>query len=1003
MSSWIARAACGDMARRILKALLLLALAAGAVDLYRSDKALFVRPAVKVDHYRDRISRDLSQRHDLALLFTADDLPGTDWVSGREVAAFGTEAVPGRFGTALRFDGSRRTLATLPLTWNELGSNFTIAIRVNLDAASRDQEILFTRERQPLGLKLDRGHLSFFVSTGQTFRAAAYEFTDYGRFVQVVVVMDVASGQLRLYQDGMLKAELPVTAFEGSETRLALGRSTATLVGEPLMGEVDEILAWRRALAPAEIAAVAERSAPALTWLTPRYYRSYRWATTGQAAISQALKLADRFNPTRHAARLRRAPVPEVNLVLSKSDLRHFVRAHSESQRSGRRVLRAAAPRRIEAIEDGRGKPARLFLDGSDSYYAPGPRRSYIVEPAEGEVLLGSRLLCLRPPESAGWLGPLLETRVARELGIPAISNGLCRLIVNGETVGLYYYEDYATLGVPPGWSPEVFSGRGTPKEWKRLSLEGVPPLARADLARLRAGVERDYRHLLLLDNTSPLSGREMEYRLRQDAARLDRWPLDERRANAPAPERAGLVFNAFAVLGSNPSPQYVLHDLALPTQLEPGVTVSWSSSDPEVIGSDGRVRRPADRRPRAVTMSARLSAGVDFWTNQLVFRVMPYERKLPALFLWAREPLSRLQRVDCAALYYPEGTSDVPRHWLAAQDERSGVSLRGNSSLRQRKKPLGLRLPAPHGLWGTTNICKINLVNPWRDPALVRNRLCYSLFARFARPGHPRFGLPLEWMEVFANGRYHGLLEAIPPVREEWLGLEPYQEGDLHPAVVFKAQRTAPSMIEPRRLMRQTEPSRRHGSFPEPVVELQRFIDESPPDVFAREVDRWLDLDNLVDFQLLLDFSENYNGWPFDFSIHEVLVRPSGPDSRFFLVPFDFDTTWDSRPVGKYHSQIFDRLMAHYPGYRERLADRWRELRAGPLADAAIATDLAQYQERLDGYISWDDERYGQADQPHAARMDTLRRQIWRRLSELDRRFGTAPVGGLPSEGPGP
>lgn len=977
------------MARRILKALLLLAVAGGAVDLYRSDKALFVRPASKVDHYRDRISHDLSRRQDLALLFTADDLPGTDWVSGHEVEAFGTEAVPGRFGTALRFDGSRRTLATLPLTWNELGSNFTMAIWVNLDAASRDQEILFTRERQPLGLKLDRGHLSFFVSNGQTYRAASYEFTDYGRFVQVVAVMDVASGQLRLYQDGTLRSELPVTAFEGSETRLALGRSTATLVGEPLMGEVDEILVWRRALAPGEIAAAAEHSTPALTWLTPRYYRSYRWAAAGQAAICQALKLADRFNPARHGARLRRVPVPEVNLVLSKSDLRHFVRAHSESLRSGRRVLRAAAPRRIEAIEDGRGKPARLFLDGSDSHYASSPRRSYIVEPADGEVLLGSRLLCLRPPESAGWLGPLLETRVARELGVPAVSNGLCRLIVNGETVGIYYYEDYATLGVPPGWSPEVFSGRGTPKEWKRLSLDGPPPLARDDLVRMRGEVERDYRHLLLLDSASPLSGREMEYRLRQDALRLDHWPVDERHAKAPAPVRAGLVLNAFAVLGSNPSPSYVLHDLALPVRLEPGVSVAWSSSAPGIIGADGRVHRPDDLRPVAVTLTARLSAGPDSWTNQMVFRVMPEVRKLPALFLWAREPLSRLQRVDCAALYFAEGTSNVPRHWLAAQDERSGVSLRGNSSLRQRKKPLGLRLPMPHGLWGTTNVCKINLVNPWRDPTLVRNQLCYRAFSDMARPGHPRFGLPLEWMEVFVNGHYHGLLEAIPPVREEWLGLEPYQEGDPYPAVVYKAQRTAPSIIEPRRLMRQTEPSRRHGSFPEPVVELQRFIDDSPPDVFAREVDRWLDLDNLVDFHLLLDFSENYNGWPFDFTIHDVLVRPSGPEARFFLVPYDFDTTWDPRPVGKYHSQVFDRLMTQYPGYRERLAARWCELRAGPLADATLAASLARYQEHLDGYLSWDDERYDRADKPPAVRMDDLRRQIRRRVSELDHRFG--------------
>lgn len=976
------------MRHRVLKALVLAAVVVGLVDLYRSDRVLFRKPAGAVDHYRAKLRVQLADERRVSLLFTADDLPGVNWASGKPVEISGAEGVRGHFGTALRFPGDRRSYVTFPVRWNELGASFTVAVRVKLDPASADQEILFTREREPLGLKLDRGRMSFFVPTGGAGHAAAqYAFTNYDRYVQLAAVVDGPAGVTRLYEDGALRAELPRARFEAPGVRLAMGRSSGLLIAEPLMGDVDEVVVWKRALAGDEVAAFAEADAPALEILVPRVYARLRRAIAVQAGIAHTLKLVDLFNPARHGTRLRAADVPEVNLVLSKADARHFAAAHRKSLRSGRRVESAATARRVEVIERGRVFEARLRLDGSDTRYAASPRRSWVLEPPPGETVLGLRRIRLAPPESSGWLGPLLETRVARELGVAAISNGWCRLVINGEAAGLYYFEDHARLGI-------ATAGRGrmdqppVPEHWPRLALQGLPPLTRDRLVALRSEVESANRGLLLNDGTSPLSRREVEHRLRSDRGRLAGWPLDEAQAARPLAWQAAQL-TAFAVQGENPSPWYVLKDLALPSRSPGGASVAWSSSRPDVIGEDGRVRREAvGEAPMEVVLTAELSQGAERAQRELSFRVMPRRRTVPAYFLWVAEPMSRLSRVDAAVEFYPEGEGDAPQVRLAAQDNGAGVSLRGNSSLRQPKKPIGLRLEEPHGLWGTTNVCKINFITAWRDPTLLRNRLCYELFGLMGGPGR-HDALPVQWAEIFVNGHYQGLYEASPPVRAEWLGFEPFRKGQSHPALVYKAQRASASLVETR-LMRQIEPSRRHGHIPEPVIDLQRFLEEADAATFARELPSLMDVDNLLDFHLLLDLTENYNGWPFQYTIHDILARPNGADARFFLVPFDFDTTWDPHPVGKYTSRTFDRLLRDYPGYRERLAARWLELRAGPWRTKDIESRVRGYQALLAPYIAWDDRRWERdPSDSYERRVEMLLGQLRIRTAQLDQRHG--------------
>lgn len=978
------------MLRRVLKTLLLLAILAGLVELYRSDSALFIYPQDKLARANVRLRRALAKQSDLALLYSADQPPGRDWVSDQPVEIAGVTTHRGQYGTALRFDGGRRNFVNLPLRWQDLGPSFSIALWLRLDDASPDQEIVFSRKPEPLGLKLDRGQMSFFLSTNRHWQVASYAFTNYHRFVQVAAVVDGQAGVTRLYEDGVQRAEIPSAAFVPPLSRMAIGKGDGQVISEPLMGDVDEVLIWKRALSGGEVADLAGRGKPALDWMAPRARRSYGFALALRSGIQRTLKLVDMFNPAMHPGRVERESWPEVNLVLSKKDAQYFARAHRRALRDGRQSEASAERRTIDVLEHGRGFRGHLSLAGSDSIYPTSPRKPFILEPTSGETVLGLPRLRLLPPESAGWIGPLVETRVARELGIPTLSNGWCQLVINGERQGLYYFEDYQTLGVPTGFGARRFEGVPTRTSWLRVCLAEPPPLTRDDLVRIRDEVMRESRGALVSDAQSPFSGREIQYRLREEKKRIEKWPLDEK--NAQRHPVAGWAdrLTEFFILGSNRAPEFLVYNLNLQLKLPPGLQVTWRSQDPSVLTDDGTLAPPLAGKPRPVVLTAIFSDGVTNRSVDLNFRVMPIRRTLPTFFLWADTLPQRLARVDCAVEYLPEGTGVQPRRWLAGQENRSGLSWRGHTSLDQPKKPFGLRLPEPHGFWGTTNVFKVNLVNPFRDPTFLRNRLSYEMFSRMAGPGQRRDGLPVGWAEVFVNGKYFGLFEASVPVRAEWLGLPPFEKDQAYPTVMYKAQLRPPSTAKENRwMMRQTEPSRRHGVFSEPLFDLHRFLEYSTPEEFVRGVDQWLDVDNLLDFHLLLSATENYNGWPFNYPVHDILVRPAGEGQRFFLVPFDFDTTWDPHPVGFYYSQVFIRLKTLYPGYSERLARRWFELRRGPLDLAVLEADIQRYAAQLDGYVERDDRRWFRyEDQPYAQRVDQLRTIIRGRFAQLDAEY---------------
>ena len=101
--------------------ILLLAMAAGAVTLWRSDRWLFEWPAEKSQHYFEGVGHRLAKHHGLAFLMTFDEAHPVEWIARGTVLYPGTTRVPGRLGFARQFDGKARTMLETTAIWPALG------------------------------------------------------------------------------------------------------------------------------------------------------------------------------------------------------------------------------------------------------------------------------------------------------------------------------------------------------------------------------------------------------------------------------------------------------------------------------------------------------------------------------------------------------------------------------------------------------------------------------------------------------------------------------------------------------------------------------------------------------------------------------------------------------------------------------------------------------------------------------------------------------------------
>jgi hypothetical protein len=199
----------------------------------------------------------------------------------------------------------------------------------------------------------------------------------------------------------------------------------------------------------------------------------------------------------------------------------------------------------------------------------------------------------------------------------------------------------------------------------------------------------------------------------------------------------------------------------------------------------------------------------------------------------------------------------------------------------------------------------------------------------------------------VFLDGRYLGLRECVERIDGDLPGCAGsvfFRHAVVPPAEPFMRPAHAPS--------RETE-EKAVAAWEDAVALVSGAADGDWPErVGAR-----IDLDSAVDMFLLSDLLGNVNGHPKAFAFDEVL-RFDPETSRFSYVPWDFDLTLRNARVSV-GTDSDRRFVRELPGYRARVAARWRELRAGPCSTGALLARYDALWRETEGWLAFDERRW--------------------------------------------
>lgn len=223
-------------------------------------------------------------------------------------------------------------------------------------------------------------------------------------------------------------------------------------------------------------------------------------------------------------------------------------------------------------------------------------------------------------------------------------------------------------------------------------------------------------------------------------------------------------------------------------------------------------------------------------------------------------------------------------------------------------------------------------------DKTFIRHVFSYDLFYRM---DENNLVSKTEFVEVQLNGRYNGLYVLMEKLDKSSLNID----GSDSQAVIFKEPhifRESYDNIVPQdvdNFHQQTYPKIEDEDKRATIELLREFILTSSASEFENSISELIDLENIIDWHLLLLVSNNNDGILKNFYLYKIdNVTP------FRISPWDYDHSFgrdgdnelnlDERPLNIERSILFKRLLENQ-WYKDKLKTRWEDLNTSGILSA--------------------------------------------------------------------
>jgi hypothetical protein len=352
------------------------------------------------------------------------------------------------------------------------------------------------------------------------------------------------------------------------------------------------------------------------------------------------------------------------------------------------------------------------------------------------------------------------------------------------------------------------------------------------------------------------------------------------------------------------------------------------------------------------------------------------FEPNIPIVFLEVKEPIVSERKVPCTVrLDLPKGTEPTNTNVLSAV-----VRFHGASSQMYSKKSYGITLDAPVRWLGMRESAHWVLNAAFVDRSLMRHKLSYDLFRALSSASGRRYAAASQFVEVNLNGKYRGAYLLMERVDRALLELRSYDSNAPSHACIYKAVDHGGDFSQPgHSAYEQREPDPLVREYWKPIDEFDGFVSRAPDAQFFNPltgIGSRLDLDNAIDFHLLVLLTSNMDGIDKNFIIARNAAVTNGPPPRFFFVPWDYDATfgrnWNATPVETaawLSHHLFDRLLRDEE-YRKKFATRWKQLREREFSVKSIERMVDENARTLGNAVKRNEARWRTLEGPYPDRL---------------------------------
>lgn len=425
--------------------------------------------------------------------------------------------------------------------------------------------------------------------------------------------------------------------------------------------------------------------------------------------------------------------------------------------------------------------------------------------------------------------------------------------------------------------------------------------------------------------------------------------------------------------------------------------------------------------------------------------------------------PLVEVNVTSCNGSYYTTGSIRVTDANFPGHDSVfvAAYRYRGATAMSKEKKSYAIKLRDAAGNSVDRKFFGLRSDNNWIldamaiDPACMRNRVSTDLWNDFSvapyykdRESKARTGTRGQFVEVFLNGKYHGLYCMTEKMDRKQLKLKKFVEAAASPSgedevhgLLYKSAQWSYEVLMGHELGQKYFPgysprnySNQLGNelwaefelkYPdyeteavdwEPLYNAVEFVATSSQNNFEREVKTYFDYPVLKDYYLFIELllTTDNHGKNMFYSIYDR----QGPEAdRISVAPWDLDGVWGCRWDGAYHiygnpispKLDFETFLWNYEHgqstlfyklnkmqeWNDELAERYAELRRTHFTVEALQQRVNTYAKLFaDSYADEREaHRWGQYHSDLESAAEYMTDWIAQRIETLDKKYGYDPV----------